>query len=98
MQPYTVGYYCPTEDFKRIQEHAAVMQVDNCGLVAVTGPADDPESVELAHLFAAAPALLDACRKAVHNMEFYGAGSFGVCEEIRAVIAQATGAKQTNEL
>ncbi len=60
-----VGYYTPTTKFLQIPEHTAVMDAETRGLVAVTGPAHDPESHAYAQLFAAAPELLEAATFAV---------------------------------
>lgn len=59
----TTGYYTPTESFKSISEHIAVMFEDNQTLVAIVGASDnDPENLaethEYAELFAAAPETL----------------------------------------
>lgn len=53
-----VGFYKPTDTFREIEEHTAIMNTDTLGLVALTGRAHDKESEEIAHLFSAAPELL----------------------------------------
>jgi hypothetical protein len=59
----TIGFYHPTESFKSIPEHIAVMWEDDQTLVAIVGASDDDpdhvtESQEYAELFAAAPETL----------------------------------------
>ena len=59
----TTGTYRPTESFKSIPEHIAVMFEDNQILVALVGASDDDpdnlaETKEIAELFASAPAML----------------------------------------
>jgi hypothetical protein len=61
----TTGFYQPTDSFKSIHEHFAVMNEDDQGLVAVVGAVDDDlenvkESFQYARLFAASPDLLKA--------------------------------------
>ena len=61
----TTGFYQPTDSFKSIHEHFAVMNEEDQGLVAVVGAVDDylsnfKESFQYARLFAAAPDLLKA--------------------------------------
>lgn len=41
----TTGFYVPTESFKSMPEHIAVMFEDNQTLVAICGAADDPENL-----------------------------------------------------
>lgn len=60
MKSLDVGFYVPTVDFLAIQEHTAVMDADTQRLVAVTGPAQNSESLAFARLFAAAPVMLEA--------------------------------------
>jgi hypothetical protein len=62
--PLAVGYYRPTETFRGVAEHAAVMRPDG-SLVATTGPSDDPRSLADAQAFAATPRLVAACRLAL---------------------------------
>jgi hypothetical protein len=98
----TVGVYQPTERFRQIREHACVCRADDMGLVAVCGPAGDPESEKDAELFAAAEELLAACKGALnptgHTDQCMENRSIGVmncsrvCARIRAAIAKATGA------
>lgn len=59
----TTGFYRPTDSFKSIPEHIAVMFEDTQTLVAIVGAADDDpdnltETNEYAELFAAAPETL----------------------------------------
>ena len=62
MKKLTTGFYTPTESFKSIPLHIAVMFEDDCTLVAVVGAADDDagnleETNRYAELFAKAPEL-----------------------------------------
>jgi len=59
----TTGTYATTPAFSAIPEHTAVCFDDDGGLVAVTGPANDPKSEAYARLFSAAPDLLEALRE-----------------------------------
>lgn len=67
----TTGTYRPSNHFQSIREHAAVCFEDDEMLVAVTGPAGDGESEAYAKLFAASPALLQACKRALADLEGY---------------------------
>ena len=62
-RPLAVGSYKASKSFQAAPKHIAVMFADDCGLVAVTGYADDPENIQesiaYAKLFAYAPALLE---------------------------------------
>ena len=63
----TIGFYTPTENFKSIPEHIAVMYEDNQGLVALVGASDETpevvkESLETARLFAASPKMIEALK------------------------------------
>lgn len=58
--PFEVGYYAPTDEFRSITEHMAVMRPDG-RLIALVGPATDPQSLVDAHMFKATPALYAAC-------------------------------------
>ena len=63
----TTGIYTATDSFRSIEKHIAVMFDDDCGLVAVVGPADDEhtqESWEYAQLFADAVNLRQALTEA----------------------------------
>lgn len=62
--PLEVGYYTPSDSFRAITEHIALMRPDG-GLIALFGPATDPQSFKDAHLFKAVPALYEACRLAL---------------------------------
>jgi hypothetical protein len=84
----TTGYYQPTTTFQRIEEHTAVMDAETCALIAVTGQAHDPESEAMARLFAAAPALLDACRTAQRALAD-GTYDAALGAQLRAAIALA---------
>lgn len=59
--------------------------------IALVWATENPEEQANAWLIAAAPDLLAACKRAVRNMEFYGVGSWEVCEQLRAAIARAEG-------
>ena len=64
----TVGYYRPTESFKSIPEHIAVMFEDDQTLVAIVGASDDnpdnlAETNRYAELFASAPEQADIIRE-----------------------------------
>ena len=67
-RPLTVGTYKTSKAFAAAPVHIAVMFDDDHTLVACTGYADDPvnvqESFAYAHLFANAPALLEALDRA----------------------------------
>ncbi len=70
-EQWTVGYYEPTERFRAIGCHVAVMRESDGGLIAVCGPAGDPESEREARQMADSlrlqrvnAALLQACRYA----------------------------------
>jgi hypothetical protein len=69
MQKLTVGFYQTTEAFKSIIEHTAVMNEETGLLVAVTGPAHDPESERLARLFASAPELEVERRELIYKLD-----------------------------
>ena len=55
---FEVGTYTPTDNFKQITEHCAVMETGTNALIALVGIPDDPESEYLALLFSQAPKLL----------------------------------------
>lgn len=57
-----VGNYVPTDRFGRIPEHTAVMNAVTQELVAVTGPAHDPESEAVARLFASSQVMAGLLR------------------------------------
>lgn len=102
MKRMTTGFYIPTENFKSIPEHIAVMNEDDQGLIALVGAADEApevvqESMECARLFAKAPELLEE----LNNLQIhyhYIAGHSGesekcnmpYCFSARAAIAKAT--------
>lgn len=81
-----VDTYLATEEFRSIDHHRAVARSRDGGLVAVTGPALDPEAIRYARLFAAAPLLLKA-------LERFARGDAGpeAKHEARAAIAAAEG-------
>ncbi|MBE2222785.1 MAG: hypothetical protein IAF02_14665 [Anaerolineae bacterium] len=59
----TIGFYLPTDAFRAIPEHTAVMfdgGLNPNGLVAVTGQAGDPIALKYAQWFAASPKLIQA--------------------------------------
>ncbi len=87
---FAAGFYQATEAFRRIDEHAAVMDSHTNELIAVTGPASDPEAVAVARLFAAAPALLAAGRAVLD-------GEAHALDDIRAAVEQATGPKRNEK-
>ncbi len=68
---YTVGFYIPSEHFRDIKEHTAIMDTETCTLKAITGPAYDPPSIALAHLFAAAPEMLAILRETADLLEIH---------------------------
>lgn len=74
LMKYRAGYYIPTNNFRNISEHAAVMDAQTKGLVAVTGPADDVPSLAVAQLFAAAPELLITLQETVNLLKSYRDG------------------------
>ena len=60
LRKMTTGFYKPTESFRSIPEHVAVMFEDDCTLVAVVGASDDDpsnlvETHRYAEFFATAP-------------------------------------------
>lgn len=57
------GVYETTETFRSVPQHACVCRPD-LELVAVTGPAGDPESEAWAELFSHAPAMLRMLKRA----------------------------------
>lgn len=71
-RPLTFGVYETTPAFQAIPKHSCVCYADDRGLVAVTGPADDPESQRLSELFAAAPELLAACKLLIKQYDESG--------------------------
>ena len=76
MRKLTTGFYVPTESFKNIPEHIAVMFEDNQTLVAICGAVDDDpehitESIEYARKFAAVDDLLAALKNARIALTFY---------------------------
>jgi len=50
----TVGQYTPSAPFKAINNHSCVCYADDMGLVALTGPAEDKDSQDLADFFVTA--------------------------------------------
>jgi hypothetical protein len=91
--PLTRGYYRPTDRFRQIEEHVAVMRESDQSLVAVCGPTGDPASEADALLYAAAPSLLEAAQAAVaalsQNATFPADVAYATnC--LRAAIASAT--------
>ena len=98
----TTGFYQPTDSFKSIHEHFAVMNEEDQGLVAVVGAVDDDlenvkETMRYAKLFAAAPDLLAALKEAelaILNAAPYAPSSGGeyyreCIRTIRAAILKA---------
>lgn len=63
------GVYNTTDHFRSIPQHSCVCFTDDLGLVAVTGPAGDPQSERYAEFFAAAPALLVASARLVAALD-----------------------------
>ena len=66
-RPLDTGFYVPTDNFKSIPEHIAVMFKDDLTLVAVLGASDDdPENLsetrKYANLFMLSPELLAALK------------------------------------
>lgn len=85
----TVGTYQTTNAFRQIGEHCAVIVEKTKGLVAITGPSNDPISQKDARLFAAAPDLLAACEWALPYVERLRDGRI-----LRDAIAKAKGESQ----
>jgi hypothetical protein len=73
MRKMTTGFYVPTESFKSIPEHVAVMFEDDQTLVSIYGASDDPEhlaeSIEYARKFAAVDDLLAATTRMLNWLE-----------------------------
>jgi hypothetical protein len=63
--PFITGVYHTTEEFRAIEDHAAVCQAWTGMLIAVCGPANDEDSQKVAQLFASAPDMQHACIKAL---------------------------------
>lgn len=80
-----VGYYSPTDDFRAITEHIALMRPYG-GIVALLGPASDPQSLVDAHFFKAVHALYDACQLA---LAIHGGHSPTVDEALEEALARA---------
>lgn len=102
--PLAVGFYVPTEAFREIEEHAAVMLEGDGDLIAICGPSNDPVSIADATLYAAAPDLLDALRDAYplaitwaaeyrvrHGLVDDHETHAGIIQKIAAAIAKAEG-------
>lgn len=94
----SIGIYEPTENFRQIKEHTAIIDAETEGLIALTGPWRDERSAEYAWLFSAAPALLGALKEIVSQAESYcrstghkepGAAMFGSCDSICACLPAA---------
>lgn len=86
--------YTTTAEFAAIPQHEAVAFADNGALVAVTGPAGDPEARRFARLFVAAPKMLEALRGLLGVMESWEDPEAADSAEYRAardVLAKATG-------
>jgi hypothetical protein len=95
MKKLTTGFYVPTQSFKSIYEHIAVMNADDQTLVAVCGPVDDDpenlkETMRQAKLFAAAPELLEALELSLEWIEMDLPGGSFAANKIRAAISKAT--------
>jgi hypothetical protein len=76
MKNLVVGYYVPSESFKSIHEHIAVMEDDTQELIAVVGasadkPANLVETKATARLFSAAPDLLRCLEDAAASLSTY---------------------------
>lgn len=96
---WEVGVYEPSDEFRRVSAHTAVMRADDCRLVAVTGPVGDAASEADARLMAAAPDMLAVLKELAEETEgssevgyhlgLYEADSIGA--RILAAIAKARG-------
>lgn len=90
--PLSVGYYLTTPEFRAVIEHTAVYygQGEAGALVAVVGPAGDPDSQAYARLFSAAPDLLSSLQAL---LERPNAASSSEIEAARAAVHKALGGK-----
>lgn len=69
-RPLTTGVYLPSQAFLTLPAHTAVCDATTGALIAVTGPAHDPESLAYATLFAQAAklrALLGVCAEYIEE-------------------------------
>ena len=97
--PWSVGFYEPTENFRKIAQHACVCDPKTMMLIAICGPAEDEQSQKDADFIAAAPDLLAACEEMLyhitHSMDCtHGNGfTYDYCpvEKLRAAISKAKG-------
>jgi hypothetical protein len=60
---------CYTTIRGETSQHVAVLDRSTGATLAMTGPAEDAESIASAHLFVAAPALLEAAKEALRQAE-----------------------------
>lgn len=86
-QDWMVGYYVPTDDFLKMQEHTAVMDAQTQGLVATCGPSGDPASMRDACLFAVSPKLYAICQQ-VLSLALAGQTAESLVPELQAVLEQ----------
>jgi hypothetical protein len=93
------GNPLPTCELGNGKRHAAVLCAETGDVMALTGPADDAESRELASLYAAAPKLRDALRGLLEHCERHGVpmsrpglGEFKAFADARAALEDAEGA------
>ncbi|MCC6602088.1 MAG: hypothetical protein IT327_02700 [Anaerolineae bacterium] len=86
-QDWMVGYYVPTSEFLKMQEHTAVMDAQTQGLVATCGPSGDPASMRDACLFAVSPKLYALCQQ-VLALTLTGQTAKSLIPELQAVLEQ----------
>jgi hypothetical protein len=86
-QDWMVGYYVPTDEFLKMQEHTAVMDARTQGLVATCGPSGDPASMRDACLFAVSPKLYALCQQ-VLALALAGQTVESLIPELQAVLEQ----------
>lgn len=86
-EDWMVGYYVPTDEFLKMQEHTAVMDARTQGLVATCGPSGDPASMRDACLFAVSPKLLSLCEQ-VLMMSLKGESVESLIPDLQAVLSQ----------
>lgn len=86
-EDWMVGYYVPTDEFLRMQEHTAVMDARTQGLVATCGPSGDPASMRDACLFAVSPKMHELCQQ-VLAIALKGESAESLIPDLQAVLSQ----------
>ncbi len=90
-EDWMVGYYVPSDEFLKMQEHTAVMDARTQSLVATCGPSGDPASMRDACLFAVSPKLLAICEQ-VLGRTLKGEPVESLIPDMQAVLSQVPSA------